>query len=429
MYHADYEAELRYWVWLSMIFGAESTRLLCALRQYDSPQEIYDAIQAGQFTDFPAYAQKSMLKCSIGEADTMIYYCKQHGIELLSLSDPRYPSPLRSIQVPPVLLTAQGNLDLLKTPLMLSVVGTRKPSPYTEQVTQTLMQELAKYGFTIVSGFAKGVDGIAHKATLDAGGATIAVLGCGVNVNYPREHAELRNRMLSSGKGLFLSEYLPGTQPIPANFPKRNRILSGLSFGTAVMEAADRSGSLLTAQYASEQGRALLCVPPADLFDARYAGVISLLRDGAMCLMSHRDVLQAIYLHAPQHIKLPDSETLRAADSMIFADTFLLESQPQEAKAKSAKAQSKQADTAVSDMAIPLTIEDRPESPTEFRKEMPESELGAAIVICLRTNGAMYVDHLAAKLDVPLHALLTELTVLELDGFVESMFGKQYCAL
>ena len=151
----------------------------------------------------------------------MVYYCKNHGIALLTMDAPDYPQMLLDLAVPPVLLTAQGDLSLLNAPMSVSVVGTRRPAPYTERVTTTILKNLLQNPFVIVSGFAKGVDALAHQTALDCGGKTVAVLGCGINVNYPREHAVLRERMFSSGNGLFLSEYLPGTQPFPANFMKR----------------------------------------------------------------------------------------------------------------------------------------------------------------------------------------------------------------
>lgn len=413
------EEMLRYWVWLSLVFGAGSTKLLHELQNAESPQEVYEKMQAGTYPGLTPALSRAVQKHSISEADSIVYFCRQHGIHLLPIDSAEYPQLLRNIGTPPVLLTAMGNLALLQNPLSLSVVGTRHPSPYTERVTAWITGELAKRGFTIVSGFAKGVDGLAHKTTLDSGGTTVAVLGCGINVPYPKENQALRDRMLSDGSGLFLSEYMPGTQPYPSNFPKRNRILSGLGYATAVMEAAERSGSLVTSQCAADQGRYLYCVPPADLFDVRYAGVIPLLRDGAFPLMHYEDVLLSYYSHFPQYMGLQEPE-LQNSRRMVYAETKPAEAPPEPiAETQKAKKQP----------ALPM-----PEPlPAPVRNEagaaLPEDEPARSIVLYLRENGASYANDIAAALDIDLSVLLSELTMLELDGFADKLFGNQYRAV
>lgn len=402
---------LRYWVWLSLVFGAGSSKLLQYLDHAESPQEVYEAVQEGRYSDLPQNAQKAMTAHSIGEADSLVYFCRSHDISLLTIDSLDYPSVLRNIFTPPVLLTAKGDLSLLSDPLCLAVVGTRHPSLYTERVTNYIVGELSRRGFVIVSGFAKGVDGIAHTAALDAGGKTIAVLGCGLNVNYPREHQILRERMLSGG-GLLLSEYMPGTQPFPANFPRRNRILSGLCHATAVMEAALRSGSLSTAQYAVDQGRYLYCVPPADIFDPRYQGVAALLRDGAYPLLSYEDILMSYYSRFPQYMQ-QDPE-IRDSERLVFSDSKPLP-EPEPVQTESEKIQSAPAQTA-------------PPVPQTDTEPLPDSEIGKALVQYLREYGETFADDIASALDMDLSAVLFELTVLESEGFVETLFGKHYRA-
>lgn len=417
--------QLRYWVWLSAVFGAGSGRVIQYLRKYETPEAVYDAMQAGMIPDLPEGAQKQMVKHSISEADSIVWFCKNHGIALIPMDSPDYPQMLLDLAVPPILLTAEGELSLLHEQMAVSVVGTRRPSPYTERVTATILRNLLQNPFVIVSGFAKGVDAIAHQTALSCGGRTIAVLGCGINVNYPKEHAALREQMLSSGRGLFLSEYLPGTQPFPANFPKRNRILSGLSFATAVMEGAVRSGSLVTAQCADEQGRYIFAVPPADLFDPRYSGQIRLLRDGAVPLMSHRDLLLVCYEQYPQHLRLQSGE-MRNSERAVYADDPLVlmpESAESSAPAESAAEQTEAAPPERSAFLPPQPL------PEPEPKPLPESEEGKAVVQFLREHGDTYADDIARAVDLDLSALLSLLTELELDGFVESLFGKQYRAV
>lgn len=424
--HGEQPEMMRYWVWLAQVFGAASTRLLSLLPDAETPQEIYEAVAAGRPEQLPPQVRTERQRFTLDDADRIVHFCRSSGIELLPINSSRYPGVLRSIPAPPALLTAQGNLELLDNPLSYAVVGTRHPSPYTERVTAAIVSPLAQQGFTVVSGFAIGVDSIAHRAALDSGGTTVAVLGCGINVDYPRGNEPLRSRMLSSGAGLLLSEYLPGTQAYPANFPRRNRILSGLSFATAVMEAAPRSGSLLTAQCAVEQGRYLYCVPPADLFDTRYSGVVPLLRDGAIPLMSYKDILLAFYSKVPQYISLEDA--VQPSKSLIFAEDRKPPAAPQEKKAPPASSRTETAAVRreTQEYGTPAQT-----APPEKAAELPqpETESGRAIVDYLRDNGDVYADDIAAALDMELSALLSELTVLELDGFVESLFGKVYRAV
>lgn len=414
---------LRYWVWLSMVFGAGSSKLIQYLRKYETPDALYDAIQAGMIPDLPLPVQKAMTKHTLSEADGIVYYCRQHEIALLPVTSPDYPEMLRSISLPPALLTAKGNLDLLRNPLTVSVVGTRHPSPYTERVLDAVLRELLKSPFTVVSGFAKGVDGLVHQTVLDCGGGTIGVLGCGINVNYPREHTALRERMLTSGNGLLISEYLPGTQPFPANFPRRNRILSGLGYAAVVMEGTARSGSLVTAQCAAEQGKYLFAVPPADLFDARYSGNVRLLRDGAIPLMSAKDLLLVFYERCPQFISLQE-DAPAPSERLFFAD----EPAAQQGSAQALPEQVPER-IAPKNADEPATQPVPTQSAPEADGPLPESEEGQQIVRYLRSHGPTHVNDLAAALDLDLSLVLGTLTLLELDGFAESVFGKQYRAL
>lgn len=422
------ESMLRYWVWLSLVFGAGSVKLLSYLQRLGSPAEVYDAMQTGMLRDLHPNVQKAMTAHKIGEADSIVYFCKTHGIELLPIDSEDYPPLLRDIGAPPVLLTAQGNTELLRKPLSLSVVGTRHPSPYTERVTNVMISALCSQNdFVIVSGFAKGVDACAHTAALDAGGSTVAVLGCGLNVNYPRENQQLRERILTGGHGLMISEYMPGTQPFPANFPKRNRILSGLGYATAVMEAAARSGSLVTAQCAADQGRYLYCVPPADLFDPRYAGVIPLLRDGAFPLMSHEDILMSYYSHYPQYLVMQENG-VKPSERLVFSEENMSAESPDTASLIRPTGSFREEVQRAAHEYLEEKQQPEPQS-ADDACPLPEDAEAAAVVQYLRAHGDTYADDIAAALDMDLSALLSTLTELELDGFVESLFGKQYRAV
>lgn len=212
----------------------------------------------------------------------------RHAAWLLSWWDDDYPPLLRSIPDPPVLLYGRGVRQFGEA---LAVVGSRSPSATGRKAAETLAGELAGQGLTIISGLARGIDAAAHRAALAARGATIAVLGCGIDRVYPPENTRLSEQIAASGT--LLSEYLPGSDPHPGHFPGRNRIISGLSRGTLIVEAALGSGSLITAEFALEQGREVFAVP-GSIDRPTSAGTNQLIKDGAHPVTEAADVLAVL---------------------------------------------------------------------------------------------------------------------------------------
>ena len=213
--------------------------------------------------------------------------------------DAAYPPALASIPKPPAVLYVAGDPAVLKTPCV-AIVGTRKASPYGAWCAYELGKRAASYGITVVSGMASGIDAEAHRGALDGGGRTIAVLGSGVDVCYPESNRKLYERIPE--KGAVISELEPGTHPLPMTFPARNRIISGLSGGVIVVEAALKSGSLITADHAVQQGREVLAVP-GNLNQVFSYGCNKLIRDGAMILTSFDDILDLVGLEAREAVK------------------------------------------------------------------------------------------------------------------------------
>ena len=211
----------------------------------------------------------------------------REGWHLLGLDDPRYPTLVAQLAVPPPVLSVRGQLDALTRP-GVAIVGSRSATSYGISMAESLAGGLARHGIAVVSGLALGVDGRAHRATLRAGGTTLAVLGTGLDVIYPRAHRRLTADIASHGA--VLSELPPGTPPKPGHFPRRNRIIVGLSDAVVVVEAAIPSGTLVTARWATEENRALLAVP-GRVGDPAAAGCLELLRDGAALATSVEDVL------------------------------------------------------------------------------------------------------------------------------------------
>jgi DNA processing protein len=216
----------------------------------------------------------------------------QVKIQTLTLLDDAYPTNLRQVADPPPVLFVRGQL----TPIddqAVALVGTRRATAYGRTVTERLAGELARAGITVVSGLAKGIDTAAHQAALQAGGRTIAVLANGLDQVYPPENAALARRIIDTHAGALVSEFGPGIPPEAVNFPRRNRIISGLARATVIVEAGERSGALITADFALEQGRDVLAVP-GSIFSPASAGTNALLQQGAAPVTSAEDILGAL---------------------------------------------------------------------------------------------------------------------------------------
>jgi len=220
------------------------------------------------------------------------------GAELVTIGDPRYPQRLREIFDPPVTLFARGRVDLLGS-LALAVVGTRRPTQYGVAVAERLSADLAHASLTIVSGLARGIDTSAHKGALAAGGDTIAVLGCGVDVVYPSENRKLYAEI--AAKGLLVSEFPMGSTAFPQNFPIRNRIISGLSVGVLVAEGAQYSGSAITAKLAMDQGREVFAVP-GNITSKLSWGPNLLIKQGAKIVQDWNDVIVELPAESRRHL-------------------------------------------------------------------------------------------------------------------------------
>jgi DNA processing protein len=213
---------------------------------------------------------------------------KKHGVQILTIYDEEYPALLKQSSQPPWVLYYKGKIELLQNPL-IAIVGTRVPTVYGKNISQQFGEALARAGFTIVSGLARGIDSCAHLGAINQTGSTIAVLGCGVDIVYPLENGALYREI--AVKGLLLSEFPLGTPAQPGLFPLRNRIIAGLSLGTLVVEAALKSGSLITAYQASDEGRDVFAIP-GPINSPKSQGVFTLLRVGAKLVICVEDIIE-----------------------------------------------------------------------------------------------------------------------------------------
>lgn len=240
-------------------------------------------------------------------------------IFILDFFDERYPRLLKEIPTPPPLLYYRGNIELLKDIFALAIVGTRKITPYGKLAAHKIIPELVRAEFIIVSGLAMGVDALAHEITLENNGKTIAVLGTGIDDAsiYPRSNRGLAHRIIKSG-GLLFSEYAPGSEPQKFHFPVRNRIISGLTLGTLVIEAHQKSGSLITAQAALDQQRNVYAVP-GQIHASASQGTNHLIQMGAKMVVCAQDILQDY-----QHIHIADSRLIQQSFELLPAEQIIL---------------------------------------------------------------------------------------------------------
>ncbi len=212
------------------------------------------------------------------------------GFSVVTLDDINYPPLLREIYDPPPVLYYSGKLDLFQKPC-LAIVGSRRHTLYGKEIAYKFASKLSNYDLTIVSGMARGIDTWAHKGVLESGGKTVAVLGCGIDICYPSENSSLKDQI--SKEGAVITEFPPGTRPLPPNFPRRNRIISGITIGTLVVEAGEKSGALITAEFALEQGRDVFAVP-GGIGSPYSRGCHRLIKEGAKLVEKVEDVLEEL---------------------------------------------------------------------------------------------------------------------------------------
>ena len=307
-------SEQRYWLGFSLIPYIGPKRIL-RLRQWFG--DLASAWKASAGALCEAGLDERAMQQLLSRRDSMdldahIEKVRQAGAWLLTLDDERYPSLLRQIDDPPPVLYIRGTLTEADE-LALSIVGTRKVTRYGQQVTHDIARKLARSGVTVISGLAQGVDGAAHQGALQGGGRTIAVLGSGVDVIYPREHEDLARRIIASGA--LITEFPLGTQPTAANFPRRNRVVSGMALGVLVTEAPERSGALITAGLAGEQGREVFAVP-GNIYSAASGGTNRLIQDGARLVCDVRDILDELNVaHTNTQTRTRAEQIAPASDS------------------------------------------------------------------------------------------------------------------
>ncbi len=304
--------DIRYWVGFNKVPGIGAARLR-ALFDYFGDLEVawnaptHDLQQAG----LDRRSLANLLKAREGlDLDAELERLERGGVQVLTWDDADYPPNLRQAYNAPPILYVRGRLET-RDEWSVAVVGTRRASVYGKEAARMICTGMAQAGVTVVSGLARGIDTVAHRACLDAGGRTIAVLGCGVDVIYPQQNARLTGEIVE--RGALVTEYALGTRPDARNFPPRNRIISGLTLGTVVVEGDRGSGALITAGFAAEQGREVFAVP-GNVFARTSRGTNYLIQQGAKMVCQVSDVLEELNLtmvseQAQARAVMPENET------------------------------------------------------------------------------------------------------------------------
>lgn len=382
---------LKYWLWLTELRGLKNQTRLALLRHFASPEDVFYAdtgeilLTEGITREDVAILEDHDLKA----ADRILADCERLDVRILTILDAEYPDRLKNIFDPPCLLYVKGRLPAFDETVAVAVVGTRDCTPYGESSAEKLSFGLSNGGAIVVSGLAKGIDAAASRGALRAGGCTVAVLGNGVDVHYPYESRYLYEDVAAAGA--LISEYPPGTKPAPHQFPARNRIMSGLSLATLVVEAPERSGALITAETANEQGRDVFAVPgPIDAPTS--VGCNRLIRDGAGLVSDAWDILREYEARFPD--KLRKDEAREQPRTMGYQAR-------QKEEPKVVPPSLRLADSGLTDDQIVL-------------------------LRALSDEEPILVDDLIEQTEIPTRRVLSALTVLEIENLVRQHSGKRY---
>lgn len=413
---------LVHWIWFAHRPGLSDRMKLELLEQFREPEDIYFADSAAfdHIAGMTEEMKHSLRDKDLSGGEKILEFCHREKIHLLTCRDAAYPSRLKNIADPPVLLYYKGTLPDLDGNPVIGVVGTRKASAYGLTTAKRMGYQIGRCGGIVVSGMAYGIDGMAMAGCLTAGQPTVGVLGCGVDIVYP-----LSNRALfrdTEEYGCILSEFAPGTQPAKWTFPKRNRIIAGLSCGVLVVEAPEKSGALITAHQALDQGRDVFVVP-GNIDVPSFAGSNHLLRDGAIPVCSGWDVLSEYAALYPDKLCREDSTCHQTA----YPDELKRCAQQEKMPVKVAQNVGKPASKAAKEeKSSPKTIDKMQSAPySDVNTAFPKLSAEEITIVAALKNGQRLVDDVIAETGLTTGKLLASLTMLELKGVIRRLPGKR----
>ena len=413
---------LVHWIWLSTRPHINERVKVELVRRFQDPEGVYFA-DSGSFSQVEGLSEDGKAALSdknLSEAEKILRQCRQENLSILTYQDAAYPARLKNIPDPPLVFYYKGRLPDFDGSPLIGVVGTRKASAYGMNVAKKMGYQIARCGGIVVSGMAYGIDGMATRGALTAGMPAVGILGCGADVVYPPSNRGLFEDMKQYG--CLLSEFTPGTPPIGRNFPKRNRIISGLSCGVLVVEAPEKSGALITAQAALDQGRDVFVVPGNIDVDS-CIGSNRLLRDGAVAVSSGWDILSEYEAQFPDKVRKFDAPMLQRADSgavEISAQTEKIQPKvAQNTRVLGKRKQSKQKE----DKKV---IDNGGASPySDLEDKMPPLLPDEQKIVSALTKEPRPVDDVIAETELPTARMLATLTLLQVKGIVKQHPGKR----
>lgn len=400
---------LEHWLWLANRQSITDYRKCMLLRHFQTAEAVYaaDREEYSEISDLSEEALASLLDKSLEHCKEIISSCARECIQIVTYADAEYPNRLKNIYDPPLVLYYKGTLPDFDTLPVVGVVGTRKPSVYGESAARRLGKEISACGGVVISGLASGIDAAAMNGALLAGCGPVGVLGCGVDVLYPKSNKALF--AATQQYGCILSEFEPGAEPIAWHFPRRNRIISGLSCGVLVVEAPEKSGSLITARCALDQGRDVFVVP-GNIDMPGFVGSTHLLRDGAAVVSCGWDIMREYQATFPAvvHRLKPTSDTEIPA-AKVAQEPKIPDKKPERKPVSRKKDIDKRPDAPYIDLKVTL-------------KGLSEDE--RAIVSAL-TDGERLVDDVIAQTGISTGKVLCALTMLELKRVIVRLPGKR----
>ena len=382
---------LIHWLWFAMLPGITDNKKRILMEHFSDPEELFDD-KLADMEALDAKTREALSNRDLTVAEKVLNVCRRKDIGIVTFNEEKYPHRLRNIPDPPMVLYYTGSLPDFDKRLTIAVVGTRKASAYGMHAAYSLSRELAASGVLVASGAAAGIDTNAMEAALQEDMPTVGVLGCGVDVVYPRNNRKLFSRVTQSG--CLISEYPPGTPPYAWNFPKRNRVLSGISNGVLVVEAPEKSGALITAEYAIEQGRELFVVP-GNIGVATSIGSNGLLREYAAAVCCGWDIVRDYISLYPE--TLHKSETAQEPPAKVAQPRL----EPGNVPANSDK----------------KAIDNRDTTPYSKTSDQNLTQDEQKVVACLGYE-PIPVDDVLAQVELPAGKALATLTMLSVRGVV-----------
>lgn len=386
-------SQLKYWVWLSQKERITAHTRAELLLHFDTPRDIYFA-DANELKHVPGLTKRDidlLLDKDLDPAERVLEKCDMGNISIMTMQDAAYPLLLKNSPDAPALLYYKGRMPAFDEEIGIAVIGTRSPSGYGLSIADQISYDIARGGGYIISGMARGLDSAAHRGALRAGKPTAAILGCGVDVVYPPENRELYHDIVAAG--VVISEYPPGSEPAHWHFPERNRIISGVSLGVLIVEAGAKSGTLITARHAEEQGRDIFAVP-GSINAPMSVGTNAIIRDGyAKLVVCAADVLCEYEHYRPAKILRPTTEP------------------------------------GIGPVPPAEPVKAAPAHPVDRKldkKKIEEFSAERQKILLALTDGPKYLDDIVEASGMETNRVVAEITMLVLEELVVELAGKRY---